>query len=167
MTPHNGNSRQIETTPGQVDGDDDQLDQSVSSLARKRFMPPTDGFDELALMRCRGECGWSSSTATSSSRRSRIRTRQELQPCVASCSTLGAAPVGRGEKWRVSSVVSVSRLPGLVPHSTPHDFQVTPLQAWKSGRRSPSVVIHSHPCSMAMAAKEGVGNQVLASTRPR
>ena len=27
-------------------------------------MPPTDGLDELALMRFRGECGWSSSTAT-------------------------------------------------------------------------------------------------------
>ena len=35
-------------------------------------MPPTDGFDELALMRCRGECGWSSSTATSASSRLRI-----------------------------------------------------------------------------------------------
>ena len=28
-------------------------------------MPPTDGLDELALMRFRGECGWSSSTAIS------------------------------------------------------------------------------------------------------
>ena len=35
-------------------------------------MPPTDGFDELALMRCRGECGWSSSTATSASSLLRI-----------------------------------------------------------------------------------------------
>ena len=43
-----------------------------SSLARSRFMPPTDGFDELALIRFRGECGWSSSTATSASRPSRI-----------------------------------------------------------------------------------------------
>ena len=28
-----------------------------SSRARSRFMPPTDGFDEPVLMRCRGECG--------------------------------------------------------------------------------------------------------------
>ena len=35
-------------------------------------MPPTDGFDELALIRFRGECGWSASTATSGSRPSRI-----------------------------------------------------------------------------------------------
>ena len=28
-----------------------------SSLASSRFMPPTDGLDELALMRFRGECG--------------------------------------------------------------------------------------------------------------
>ena len=28
-------------------------------------MPPTDGFDALALMRGRGECGWSAPTATS------------------------------------------------------------------------------------------------------
>ena len=84
MAPHNGNSREIGTTPGQVDGDDESADQSVSSLAGRRFMPPTDGFDELALMRCRSERGWSSSTATSSSSRSRIGARQELQPCVAS-----------------------------------------------------------------------------------
>lgn len=36
-----------------------------SSLASSRFMPPTDGFDELALIRFRGECGWSSSTRSS------------------------------------------------------------------------------------------------------
>ena len=28
-----------------------------SSLARSRFMPTTDGFEEPVLIRCRGECG--------------------------------------------------------------------------------------------------------------
>ena len=41
-------------------------------------MPPTDGLDELALMRFRGECGWSSSTAISASRRFAHRCRQAL-----------------------------------------------------------------------------------------
>ena len=36
-------------------------------------MPPTDGLDELALMRFRGECGWSSSTAISACRAAQHR----------------------------------------------------------------------------------------------
>ena len=38
-----------------------------------RFMPPTDGLDEPAVMRFRGECGWSSSTPIRASRSARAR----------------------------------------------------------------------------------------------
>ena len=68
-----------------------------SSLASSRFMPPTDGLDELALMRFRGECGWSSSTAISASRRSRIGAdRRAAKRCVSSVRALcRAAPIAR------------------------------------------------------------------------
>ena len=60
-------------------------------------MPPTDGLDELALMRFRGECGWSSSTAISASRPSRIGAdRRSAMRCVSSVRALcRAAPIAR------------------------------------------------------------------------
>ena len=60
-------------------------------------MPPTDGFDELALIRFRGECGWSSSTATSASRPSRIGAdRRSVMRCVSNVRALcRAAPIAR------------------------------------------------------------------------
>ena len=60
-------------------------------------MPPTDGLDELALMRFRDECGWSSSTAISASRPSRIGAdRRSAMRCVSSVRALcRAAPIAR------------------------------------------------------------------------
>ena len=60
-------------------------------------MPPTDGFDEPVLMRCRGECGSSSPTATSVSRRSRIGAdRRSAMRCVSRARAFcRAAPTAR------------------------------------------------------------------------
>ena len=69
-------------------------------------MPPTDGFDELALIRFRGECGWSSSTATSASRPSRIGAdRRSAMRCVSNVRALcRAAP-----KTAIAKLTGVSR----------------------------------------------------------
>ena len=63
-----------------------------SGLTRSRFMPPTDGVDELALIWCRGECGWSSPTAQRSRGWLRLQTRR-----VGKTHDLSAQPPGGAE----------------------------------------------------------------------
>ena len=81
-------------------------------------MPPTDGFDGLALIWCRGECGWSSSTVTKRIEAVAHRRRQTLRHALRQqrAGRLSGQPAPRGA---APSRPARERAPSRKPRALP------------------------------------------------